>query len=216
MGIRLLGVSVMFAATRGMTMPRACPDRATSISCEKIDRVCTVVHAQIRSIYRVLRSLGPGSQGETAYSPFLLISGITSKGKSLRVQTRFTPVSRRRGAYPIARQMSESGAPLRHGEVQDSQDPASCQKTGHAKVSDERASSPVICWTRLLPDWPGGQINAVGDGSPVQSSSQKYFCSRLTQITSISVAVPLPRGAYRDRHGRGAGCGGRGSVGRAI
>jgi hypothetical protein len=29
-------------------------------------------------------------------------------------------------------------------------------------------------------------------------------------------AVPSPTGAYRDRHGRGAGCGGRGSVGRAT
>ena len=44
----------------------------------------------------------------------------------------------------------------------------------------------------------------------VQSPLQKYFRSRLTQITSISAAVPPLRGAYRDRHGRGAGCGGRG------
>ena len=43
---------------------------------------------------------------------------------------------------------------------------------------------------------------------------QKYFCSRLTQIKSITRAVPPHRGADRDRHGRGAGCGGRGSVGR--
>jgi len=51
---------------------------------------------------------------------------------------------------------------------------------------------------------------------PVQPHFQKYFRSRLTQIKSISSAVPSPRGAYRDRHGRGAGCGGRGSVGRAM
>src|ERR1700687_2810652 len=44
---------------------------------------------------------------------------------------------------------------------------------------------------------------------PVQSHLQKYFRSRLTQITSISAAVSSHRGAYRDRHGRGAGCGGR-------
>jgi hypothetical protein len=44
---------------------------------------------------------------------------------------------------------------------------------------------------------------------PVQSCLQKYFRSRLTQITSISPAVPPHRGAYRDRHERGAGCGGR-------
>jgi len=51
---------------------------------------------------------------------------------------------------------------------------------------------------------------------PVQSSLEKYSRSRLTQIKSISLAVSSPTGAYRDRHGRGAGCGGRGSVGRAM
>jgi hypothetical protein len=49
----------------------------------------------------------------------------------------------------------------------------------------------------------------------VQSCLKKYFLSRLTQITFITRAVLSHRGAYRDRHGRGAGCGGRGSVGRA-
>jgi len=49
----------------------------------------------------------------------------------------------------------------------------------------------------------------------VQPLFEKYFRSRLTQIKSISLAVLPHRGAYRDRHGRGAGCGGRGSVGRA-
>jgi hypothetical protein len=48
--------------------------------------------------------------------------------------------------------------------------------------------------------------------NPVQLRLQKYFRSSLTQITSISPAVPPHRGAYRDRHGRGMGCGGRGSV----
>ena len=43
----------------------------------------------------------------------------------------------------------------------------------------------------------------------VQSSLQKYFCSLLTQITCVSFTVPSHRGAVRDRHGRGAGCGGR-------
>jgi hypothetical protein len=59
---------------------------------------------------------------------------------------------------------------------------------------------------------PDGQISH----SAVQSCLQKYFRSRLTQITSISLAVSSPRGAYRDRHGRGMGCGGRGSVGRVT
>jgi hypothetical protein len=49
----------------------------------------------------------------------------------------------------------------------------------------------------------------------VQPHFEKYFRSRLTQIKSISLAVLPHTGAYRDRHGRGAGCGGRGSVGRA-
>jgi hypothetical protein len=49
----------------------------------------------------------------------------------------------------------------------------------------------------------------------VQSCLQKYFCSRLTQIKSISPPSRPKQGAYRDRHGRGAGCDGRGSVRRA-
>src|ERR1700737_4430016 len=39
---------------------------------------------------------------------------------------------------------------------------------------------------------------------PVQSHLQKYFCFCLTQITSISPAIPSHRGAFRDRHGRRA------------
>ena len=49
----------------------------------------------------------------------------------------------------------------------------------------------------------------------VQSHLQKYFRSRLTQIRFRSLAVSSHRGAYRDRHGRGMGCGGRSSVRRA-
>ena len=59
---------------------------------------------------------------------------------------------------------------------------------------------------------PDGQISH----SAVQSCFQKYFHSRLTQISSRPLAVSSPRGAYRDRHGRGMGCGGRGSVGRVT
>ncbi len=50
----------------------------------------------------------------------------------------------------------------------------------------------------------------------VQSPLQKYFRSRPPQITSTTLAIPPHRGAYRDRHGRGEGCGGRGSVLRAT
>ena len=43
----------------------------------------------------------------------------------------------------------------------------------------------------------------------VQSRLKKYSDFPKAQITSIFAAVPPHRGAYRDRHGRGAGCGGR-------
>jgi hypothetical protein len=45
---------------------------------------------------------------------------------------------------------------------------------------------------------------------PVQSSRQKDIDSLPSQITCISPAVSSHRGAVRDRHGRGTGCGGRG------
>src|SRR5258708_39071148 len=45
---------------------------------------------------------------------------------------------------------------------------------------------------------------------PVQSSLQKEICSHPLQITSTTRPVSSHRGAYRDRHGRGAACGGRG------
>jgi len=50
----------------------------------------------------------------------------------------------------------------------------------------------------------------------VESPLQKYFCFRPPQIKSTTLASHPTRGAYRDRHGRGAGCGGRGSVLRAT
>jgi hypothetical protein len=62
----------------------------------------------------------------------------------------------------------------------------------------------------------GDLLNRINLILAVQPCLQKDFCSRQTQIKSKSLAVPPHRGAYRDRHGRGAGCGGRGSVGRAT
>jgi hypothetical protein len=61
-------------------------------------------------------------------------------------------------------------------------------------------------------DLPDGLFRSLA----VQSHLQKYLRSRLTQIKSISLTVSSLTGAYRDRHGRGAGCGGRGSVGRVT
>src|ERR1700730_7675764 len=51
---------------------------------------------------------------------------------------------------------------------------------------------------------------------PVQSHLQKYSASRLTQIKTITRAVPAhSRGVSRSSRTLGTGCGGRGSVGRA-
>src|ERR1700731_965255 len=57
----------------------------------------------------------------------------------------------------------------------------------------------------LLRDLPDGQISDL----PVQPSLQKYSDFPKTQITFITLAVLSHRGAARDRHGRGTGCGGR-------
>ena len=61
---------------------------------------------------------------------------------------------------------------------------------------------------------PDGQISSCFVRLPVQSPLQKYFVSRLTQIRCISKSSSPDRGVFRDRHERGAGCGGRGSVRR--
>ena len=60
-----------------------------------------------------------------------------------------------------------------------------------------------------LPDGLSGHFR-------VQCYQRKYFASPFGRNRSINSAVPPHRGAYRDRHGRGAGCGGRGSVLRAM
>src|ERR1700730_14223427 len=60
---------------------------------------------------------------------------------------------------------------------------------------------------------PDGQITRLferGDFAVVQPRFQKYFYSPQGPITFTSDAVPSLRGAFRDRHKRGAGCGGRG------
>jgi hypothetical protein len=50
----------------------------------------------------------------------------------------------------------------------------------------------------------------------VQPRLQKYFASRFGRNSFIDSAIPPDKGAYRDRHGRAAGCGGRGDVVCAI
>jgi hypothetical protein len=64
----------------------------------------------------------------------------------------------------------------------------------------------VSCWVRRT---------SVGV-SAVQPAREKYFPSRLGAKHPISPAVSFHRGAYRDRHGRGMGCGGRGGVARGL
>ena len=60
----------------------------------------------------------------------------------------------------------------------------------------------------LGPNHPEGQITDL----PVQPRLKKYFHFLSTQITGLFCAVTSPGGAYRDRHGRGMGCGGRGGA----
>ena len=55
-------------------------------------------------------------------------------------------------------------------------------------------------------DLPGGLSGDIR----VQPRLQKDFGFSEPQIRAICFAVPSHRGATRDRHGRGAGCGGRG------
>src|SRR6266478_8925903 len=52
-------------------------------------------------------------------------------------------------------------------------------------------------------------LNRINVICPVKSPLQKYFASRLTQITSLIRPVPSHRGALRNVINVGAGCGGR-------
>jgi len=62
-------------------------------------------------------------------------------------------------------------------------------------------SQPIISNNMTLPD---GQITLRPE-FPVQPFREKYFASRLPQITSIVVAIPSHKGAFRDRHERWCG-----------
>jgi len=57
---------------------------------------------------------------------------------------------------------------------------------------------------------PDGQISEFA----VKPDISKYSACPVGQISATSSPRPFPaRGAYRDRHERGMGCGGRDSVG---
>jgi hypothetical protein len=62
------------------------------------------------------------------------------------------------------------------------------------------------------------QIDPTGKSAKaVQPYQQKYFAFAVGQISSTSSPRPFSaRGAYRDRHERGMGCGGRDSVGAHV
>jgi hypothetical protein len=79
--------------------------------------------------------------------------------------------------------------------------------------STRREVSKVLLLTR--PSCPTGKSLARFRDPRVQPLLQKYFPSRLTQISSLSRTVPSHRGAIARRHERGAGCGGRKGVRRA-
>src|SRR5882724_3323489 len=67
-----------------------------------------------------------------------------------------------------------------------------------------------------MPRRDGGKISfGINVIPPVQSHPQKYFRIHPTQIKSISLAIPSRGGALAIVTNVGAGCGGRGSVGRA-
>ena len=89
----------------------------------------------------------------------------------------------------------------------------------HAFTPACRNEGPALCHDFLRPNGGAkGWSRALSSGdlgltdlpvglachSRVQPLSQKYSCFLLTQITSISAAIPSRGGAYRDRHGRWA------------
>jgi len=84
---------------------------------------------------------------------------------------------------------------------------ASLAMTNSGKRSDRTTASPD-----RSTDLPDGQITDLA----VQPLLQKYFGSRLTQIRCISKLSRPTEGRIARRHERGAGCGGRESVRRAL
>ena len=59
---------------------------------------------------------------------------------------------------------------------------------------------------------PDGQITARSNSRRVQPLLKKYSYFPKPQISCISLAILSHRGAFRERHERGAGCGGRGGA----
>src|ERR1700761_6920180 len=79
-------------------------------------------------------------------------------------------------------------------------------RSGSGRTRLDSDQSRALADFRHFLDWPDRLFRATS----VHPLSQKYFCSRLTQITFTSIAVLSHRGAARDRHERGTGGGGSG------
>jgi hypothetical protein len=78
-----------------------------------------------------------------------------------------------------------------------------------ASLDDERPKNPLRVKFNLRSDFMMIWV--------VQTLRKKYFAGPVGQISATSSPRPFPaRGAYRDRHERGMGCGGRGSVGAQV
>jgi hypothetical protein len=81
-----------------------------------------------------------------------------------------------------------------------------------SKESSSRAPAHPSAFVRAPTDLADGRFREYR----VQPRLQKYFASRFGRNSFIDSAIPPDKGAYRDRHGRAAGCGGRGDVVCAI
>jgi len=98
---------------------------------------------------------------------------------------------------PVARRVGRSS------QSEGGSEPPSCSKRRRSvSLQAQRILQTAACRAVRPPD---GQITEL----PVQPLSQKYSGFPKTQISFITLAVPLLRGALRNVTKRGAGCGGR-------
>jgi hypothetical protein len=70
--------------------------------------------------------------------------------------------------------------------------------------------------SRCRDRWRDKLTRRANQQKPVKPFLRKYSCSRLPQISLKTITIPPEQGAFRDRHERAAGSGGRDSVGRAT
>jgi hypothetical protein len=94
-------------------------------------------------------------------------------------------------------------APDRQWSASPSSSPTTLHRGAEQREMDCFVASLLAMTAERRPD---GQITSVIFRTPVQPFSQKYSASRSPQITFKTLAIPSHfRGAFRDRHGRGAG-----------